>query len=139
MILLAYRHGCRASEICNLRLDDVKRQAITIRRLKGSMYTVQPLYPHRGVPLVDELAALRSYLRDREAEPVRIPVRQPKGRQVTSQPILSLVPGDRGGRGLAAGQTTPARAGEAGARTSGDLKHDGLRRHVGSAGVRSHG
>jgi integrase len=57
MTLLAYRHGMRASEVCNLRLDDVdlKRQAITIRRLKGSLDTVQPLYPHRGVPLLDEL------------------------------------------------------------------------------------
>jgi type 1 fimbriae regulatory protein FimB len=68
MVLLSYRHGMRASEVCNLRLDDVdlKRQAITIRRLKGSLDTVQPLYPHRGVPLLDELAALRAYLRDRE-------------------------------------------------------------------------
>jgi hypothetical protein len=88
---------------------DLKRQAITIRRLKGSMDTVQPLYPHRGVLLVDELAALRAYLRHREADRFGFPVRQPKGRQVTSQPILSLVPGDRSGRGLAAGQTTPAR------------------------------
>jgi integrase len=70
MVLLAYRHGMRASEVCNLRLDDVdlKRQAITVRRLKGSLDTVQPLYPHRGVPLLDELAALRAYLRDREAD-----------------------------------------------------------------------
>src|SRR6266849_3995448 len=70
MVLVAYRHGMRASEVCGLRLDDVdlKRQAITVRRLKGSMDTVQPLYPHRGVPLLDETAALRAYLRDREAD-----------------------------------------------------------------------
>jgi integrase len=68
MVLVAYRHGMRASEVCNLRLDDVdlKRGAITIRRLKGSLDTVQPLYAHRGVPLLDELAALRAYFRDRE-------------------------------------------------------------------------
>jgi type 1 fimbriae regulatory protein FimB len=68
MILLGYRHGMRASEVCNLRLADVdlKRQAITVRRLKGSVDTVQPLYPHRGVPLLDELAAVRACLRDRE-------------------------------------------------------------------------
>jgi integrase/recombinase XerD len=35
-----------------------------VRRLKGSLDAVQPLYPHRGVPLLDELAALRAYLRD---------------------------------------------------------------------------
>jgi integrase len=68
MVLIAYRHGMRASEVCNLRLDDVdlKRGAITIRRLKGSLDTIQPLYAHRGVPLLDELAALRAYSRDRE-------------------------------------------------------------------------
>jgi integrase len=34
-MVLAYRHGMRASEVCTLRLDDVdlKRQAITVRRL----------------------------------------------------------------------------------------------------------
>jgi len=37
MVLVAYRHSMRASEICGLlRLDDVdlKRQAITVRRLR---------------------------------------------------------------------------------------------------------
>ncbi len=50
MVLVPCRHGMRASEICGLRLDDVdlKRQAITVRRMKGSLDTVQPLYPHRG-------------------------------------------------------------------------------------------
>jgi site-specific recombinase XerD len=68
MVLVAYRHGRRASEVCNLRLDDVdlKRQAITVRRLKGSMDTVQPLYQHRGVPLLDEISAPRGYLRERD-------------------------------------------------------------------------
>lgn len=50
MILLAYRHGLRASEVCGLRLADVnmKDGAISIRRLKGSLRTGQPLYSHRG-------------------------------------------------------------------------------------------
>jgi type 1 fimbriae regulatory protein FimB len=70
MVLLAYRHGLRASEVCGLRLSDVnmKDQAIRVARLKGSMLTVQPLYSHRGVPLLDELGALRAHLRDREAD-----------------------------------------------------------------------
>ena len=70
MVLVAYRHGMRASEVCNLRLNDVdlKRQSIAVRRLKGSLDIVQPLYPHRGVPLLDELAALRAHLRDRDDE-----------------------------------------------------------------------
>jgi type 1 fimbriae regulatory protein FimB len=70
MILLAYRHGMRASEVCNLRLADVdmRSEAITVRRLKGSMLTVQPLYRHKGQPLLDELAALRHWLRQRKAD-----------------------------------------------------------------------
>jgi len=67
MILLAYRHGLRASEVCGLQLHDIdlKAGSISIRRLKGSLQTVQPLYPHRGKPLLDESVALRLWLRER--------------------------------------------------------------------------
>ena len=56
MILLSYRHGLRASEVCGLKLTDInlKEGWVSIRRLKGSLQTVQPLYPHRGKPLLDE-------------------------------------------------------------------------------------
>jgi site-specific recombinase XerD len=67
MILLAYRHGLRASEVCGVKLADVdlKAGSISIRRLKGSLHTIQPLYQHRGQPLLDETAALRAWLRKR--------------------------------------------------------------------------
>ena len=67
MILLAYRHGLRASEVCGLKLADLdlKSGSISIRRLKGSLHTVQPLYQHRGQPLLDEAAAVRAWLRKR--------------------------------------------------------------------------
>lgn len=67
MILIAYRHGLRASEVCALRLADVnlKDGAISVQRLKGSLRTVQPLYSHRGQPLLDEVCALRSWLKIR--------------------------------------------------------------------------
>jgi type 1 fimbriae regulatory protein FimB len=70
MIVLAYRHGLRVSEVCNLRLADVdmRSEAITVRRLKGSMLTVQPLYRHKGQPLLDEVAALRNWFRQRNAD-----------------------------------------------------------------------
>lgn len=69
MILLAYRHGMRASEVCSLRLADadLKAGSIVIRRLKGSMQTTQPLFPHRQ-PLLDEIVALRAWLRTRPAD-----------------------------------------------------------------------
>src|ERR1700728_3451825 len=67
MILLAYRHGLRASEVCGIKLADVdlKTGCISVRRLKGSLQTIQPLYQHRGQPLLDETAALRAWLRKR--------------------------------------------------------------------------
>jgi site-specific recombinase XerD len=70
MILLAYRHGLRASEVCGVKLVDVdlKAGSISIRRLKGSLHTIQPLYQHRGQPLLDEAAALRAWLRKRPAD-----------------------------------------------------------------------
>jgi site-specific recombinase XerD len=70
MILLAYRHGLRASEVCGLKLAevDLKVGSLSIRRLKGSLPTVQPLYPHRGQPLLDEMSALRAWLRERRSD-----------------------------------------------------------------------
>jgi len=70
MILLAYRHGLRASEVCGIKLADVdlKAGSISIRRLKGSLQTVQPLYQHRGQPLLDETTAVRAWLRKRRED-----------------------------------------------------------------------
>ena len=67
MILLAYRHGMRASEVCELRLADVdlKNGQITIRRLKGSLTTTQPLTDHPGQPLLSEKRVLRAWLAER--------------------------------------------------------------------------
>ena len=70
MILLAYRHGMRASEVCGLKLSDVnlKDQTIRVARLKGSLQTLQPLYAHRGMPILDELVALRALLKQRQPD-----------------------------------------------------------------------
>ncbi len=70
MILLAYRHGMRASEVCDLKLADVdlKAGSVSVRRLKGSLHTVQPLYRHKGQPLLDEVTALRAWMRERQAD-----------------------------------------------------------------------
>src|SRR5258707_7020670 len=53
MFCLAYHHGLRASEICKLLLADIKDGAIDVRRLKGSLHTIQPLKSHDN-PLLDE-------------------------------------------------------------------------------------
>ena len=70
MVLLAYRHGLRASEVCDLKLADADLKAgfVSIRRLKGSLHTVQPLYRHKGQPLLDEVTAVRAWLRKRQPD-----------------------------------------------------------------------
>lgn len=68
MVLLAYRHGMRASEICNLKLADLdmKNGEVTIRRLKGSLKTVQPLADLPGQPLLSEKRVLTAWLAERQ-------------------------------------------------------------------------
>jgi type 1 fimbriae regulatory protein FimB len=70
MVLLAYRHGLRASEVCDLKVADadLKAGSLNVRRLKGSLSQVQPLYQHRGQPLLDEMKALRTWLRERHTD-----------------------------------------------------------------------
>jgi type 1 fimbriae regulatory protein FimB len=63
MILLAYRHGLRASEVCGLKLADIDLKSGSI-----SIPTVQSLYAHRGQPLLDEMSALRAWLRERRSD-----------------------------------------------------------------------
>jgi type 1 fimbriae regulatory protein FimB len=67
MIVMAYKHGLRVSEVCNLRLCDLdlKNGNIVIERLKGSLRTVQALTEHRGEPLLNEVKALREWLKER--------------------------------------------------------------------------
>ena len=67
MIVVAYKHGMRASEVCNLRLDDVdfKNGSIVVERLKGSLRTTQAVTEHRGEPLLNEYRALREWWQQR--------------------------------------------------------------------------
>lgn len=64
MLLMAYRHGLRVSELVGLRLADVALDSghVYVRRCKGSLSTNQPL---EG----DELRALRAWLRERSVSP----------------------------------------------------------------------
>ena len=64
MLLLAYRHGLRVSELINLRMADVDLDTarLFVRRLKGSLSTNHPL---EG----DEIRALRAWPRERVKAP----------------------------------------------------------------------
>jgi type 1 fimbriae regulatory protein FimE len=66
MILIAYRHGMRASEVCELRTNHVADGYLTIKRNKGSRKTIQPLFPSAD-PLLDERTAITQWLRSSSA------------------------------------------------------------------------
>lgn len=63
-ILVCFRHGLRAAELCALTWDDVtdlqhaNRATLNVRRLKGSVSGAQPLEP-------DEVSALRKLHEER--------------------------------------------------------------------------
>jgi type 1 fimbriae regulatory protein FimB len=59
MILVAFWHGLRASEIAGLTRANVRDGHLTIQRLKGSLKTTQPLVSHDD-PLLDERPALHA-------------------------------------------------------------------------------
>jgi integrase/recombinase XerD len=79
MILIAYSHGLRASEVCGrwatrrvkkqrikyfhpgICADDIRDGHITVSRLKGSLCTTQPLVSDPD-PLFDERKALLAFL-----------------------------------------------------------------------------
>jgi integrase len=67
LLLVAFTHGLRNQEVARLRIGDLdwKSQEITIRRLKSSLDTVQPIVRHRGRPALCEMTALRTLLKER--------------------------------------------------------------------------
>jgi len=60
LLLIAYRHGLRVSELVDLRLKDLDLETgrVYVRRVKGRLSTHQPV---EG----DELRAIRAWLRER--------------------------------------------------------------------------
>jgi integrase len=64
VVLLSYKHGLRASEVCRLTLKDVRHGRLDCKRLKGSLHTNRPLESDQN-PLLDENAALAAWLQER--------------------------------------------------------------------------
>ena len=60
MILVAYHHGLRVSELLSIQTNDVRDGFLDVQRLKGSMRTVQPLMEDAD-PLLDERLKLVEY------------------------------------------------------------------------------
>src|SRR6266849_10758552 len=67
LILLAYKHGLRATEICRLKITDVANGRLDCARLKGSLHTNRPLESDPNI-LLDERKALAAYLSERPTD-----------------------------------------------------------------------
>ncbi len=65
LLVTIYRHGLRASEAAALTLGDIQDGQLTVARVKGSLKTTQPIVKHPGQPLLDEVKALREWMKER--------------------------------------------------------------------------
>jgi molybdate transport system regulatory protein len=62
MILVGYSHGLRPSEVVGITAGDIADGHLSVKRLKGSNRTVQPLVCDEN-PLLDECSALPEFTR----------------------------------------------------------------------------
>lgn len=70
MILVAFHHGLRVSELISIQPHDIRDGHLSVHRLKGSNHTTQVLIEHPD-PLLDEVSGLNEYLRkSKNGEPI---------------------------------------------------------------------
>ena len=65
MILMAYSHGLRMSEVCALKLADIRGDSLSVQRRRGSLKTVEALFRDSREPLLDEVTAIQAWLKQR--------------------------------------------------------------------------
>jgi type 1 fimbriae regulatory protein FimB len=109
MTLVAYKHGMRASEVCNLRIEnlDLKNGNMVIKRLKGSLQTTQAITEHRGEPLLNEQRALREWLRERRDDGSDFLFTSQKGGRIDRTQFFRLFQALAGEAGLPAEKRHP--------------------------------
>lgn len=92
MFLLTFRHALRSEEARKLKIGDVDMTncTITIDRVKGSRSGVQSLDRHRGEPILDEVTALRAWLKERAEDGSQILFPSQKGGKLTRMQFLRL-------------------------------------------------
>jgi site-specific recombinase XerD len=90
--LLTFRHALRSQELRQLRLSDVDMNGLTlsITRVKGSRSGVQSLDRHRGEPLLDEVLALRTWLKEHVEDGSQVLFPSQKGGMLTRMQLLRL-------------------------------------------------
>lgn len=85
MFLLTFRHALRSKEARNLKLEDIDMtaQTIAVNRCKGSRSGVQSLDRHKGEPLLDEVVALKAWLKERHEDGSKVLFPSAKGGAMT--------------------------------------------------------
>ena len=92
MFLLTFRHALRSREARQLKIEDVDMEnlTITVRRVKGSRSGVQSLDRHKGEPTLDEVVALKAWLKERVEDGSQILFPSQKGGMMTRMQFLRL-------------------------------------------------
>lgn len=92
MFLLTFRHALRSQEVRQLKLSDIDldNSTITVTRVKGSKSGVQPLERHRGLPVMDEVLALRQWLKERREDGSQCMFPSQKGGSLTRMQLNRL-------------------------------------------------
>jgi len=92
MFLLTFRHALRSREARQLKIADVDMEnlTITIRRVKGSRSGVQQLDRHKGERTLDEIVALKAWLKERVEDGSQILFPSQKGGMMTRMQFLRL-------------------------------------------------
>jgi site-specific recombinase XerD len=107
MILIAYRHGLRTEEVCGLRLGDVRDGVLSVQRRKGSLKTAQPLGHDHAEPLLDEVSALRAWLKERPSDGSDVLFTSQKGGALGRSQFFRIFQGIAKAAGLPAGKRHP--------------------------------
>jgi len=107
MLLIAYRHGLRTTEVCGLELSDLKNGVLSVQRRKGSRKTVQPLCPDPNEPLLDEVRAVRAWLRVRPNDGSNALFTSQKGGALDRSQFFRILQSAAKAAGLPAGKRHP--------------------------------
>ena len=82
---------CRVTGMLALAFDtDLQNLTITISRVKGSRSGVQSLDRHKGEAILDEVLALRKWLRERVEDGSQILFPSQKGGMLTRMQLLRI-------------------------------------------------
>ncbi len=93
MILVSYKHALRASETASLTLNDLKDGCLDVKRKKNSLHTIQTLMPHKGEPLLDEVKALRAWLKVRPGDGSKALFTSQKGGALSREQVHRIFKG----------------------------------------------